>query len=484
VRTIVLIVVLVPWSLAAQQIFIISDLHFGYGKASNAVHPAEDFRWTADFAKFLEHLDTSTNSSATLVFAGDAFELWEADPKRCANGKTLGCTSSDATKRIKEILSAHDADMKELRTFLDKGSNRLVIVPGNHDAALLFPDVAAEVKKRIGPRVEVASDGYWVANKRVLVEHGHQFDQTNSYPSWPKPFIKKNGTTYIHRPFGEQFVREFFDPHEEKLPIIDNFSDTMAGISYARKAGKATLTQGLREFLRLYFRDTALQQKLDVLERSNATMPKWNIEETRKKRNDVFFVNTLPPSATTDVLKEAVGDDHLAAAFSDDDIEILCNSRYLLWIQNGKPEDWELCVAPDLARLGAKLLSFMTHRDVMMHAHLAGTLRRLRKKNILTAADPVLYVYGHTHAATKPKPINDLNVTVVNTGAWQRIMSAAAVKARGIKPENVFQVLTLEDGFPPCYSFVTVNGTEASLQYWTRASDRTYSVTPTCAERE
>src|SRR4051795_4673530 len=79
----------------AQDVVVISDLHLGYGRDAQGWRAQEEARDPKALATFLQHLDKSTNSSATLALAGDVFELWEADPNRCVGTKTLGCTEHD-----------------------------------------------------------------------------------------------------------------------------------------------------------------------------------------------------------------------------------------------------------------------------------------------------------------------------------------------------------------------------------------------------
>ena len=54
---------------------------------------------------------------------------------------TLGCTEPEALARLERVLAAHTREMTAFGAFARAGDNRLVVVPGDHDAALLFSSV-------------------------------------------------------------------------------------------------------------------------------------------------------------------------------------------------------------------------------------------------------------------------------------------------------------------------------------------------------
>src|SRR5262245_39635782 len=67
-----------------RTLVIVSDLHMGEGRlASGAWHPQEDFRWAAEFGRFLETIDSEGRSAVDLVLNGDTFELLQSTAGRC-----------------------------------------------------------------------------------------------------------------------------------------------------------------------------------------------------------------------------------------------------------------------------------------------------------------------------------------------------------------------------------------------------------------
>ena len=90
-------------------------------------------------------------------------------------------------------------------------ARRVVIVPGDHDAALLFPSLGARVSAALQApgRVEIATRGYWrSADGVVYVEHGHeQTGDPYALPGWPRPFVERAGRSYLARTSGEQLAQ-------------------------------------------------------------------------------------------------------------------------------------------------------------------------------------------------------------------------------------------------------------------------------------
>ena len=99
----------------------------GLGRdASGAWSPFEDFRWSSEFAAFLDAVDRDGHSSVDLILNGDTFELLESVHGKCAGEAVgLGCTETEALERLRRVLAAHEADMRALGRFARAGSNHV-----------------------------------------------------------------------------------------------------------------------------------------------------------------------------------------------------------------------------------------------------------------------------------------------------------------------------------------------------------------------
>jgi hypothetical protein len=126
-----------------------------------------------------------------------------------------------------------------------------------------------------------------------------------------------------------------------------------------------------------------------------------------------------------------------------------------------------------------EVVEFIYRRAVegKFRRHLREALKRLRESH--RAHRPFdVFVFSHTHRADPgfTVPIGgDDTVRVVNTGAWQRVISPSALRALlkrdGVADADGLRYLTF-NRLPDCYSFVrvTVEGSRAvpALKFWRR----------------
>jgi hypothetical protein len=246
----------------------ISDLHLGVGRdASGAWSPLEDFRWEREFTLFLEQLNRDGRGRTDLVLNGDTFELWQSLAQDCVYpNRDLGCTEADALGRITRVLSQHAGEARALAAFASSGANTVTIIPGNHDAGLLFTGVARAVLAALPAppgRVRILATGYWLSpDGLVYAEHGHQIgEEVNRFEDWPQPFLRGPGGRHLRRPWGEQFVQSYYNQFEAKYPIIDNISDERVAMRYAMSAeGRLASAVASAEFLRFFLLGVSFRQ--------------------------------------------------------------------------------------------------------------------------------------------------------------------------------------------------------------------------------
>ncbi len=383
-----------------RTVIVVSDLHFGLGGRAEPGGAAswdtyEDFRWSREWAEFLQQLDAEAQQAGTaidLVLNGDAFELWQSRSIACKSGDNdQGCSSDEALSRVQQVIAAHRHDLQALGQFAMRGDNRVVIVPGNHDAALLFPQVASAVMAASGAppeRLAVSLRGFWIsADRRIYADHGHQIGlDPNGYHDWPRPFRERDGQTYLTRPWGEQFMQAFYNAYEDRYPIIDNVAAERDAVRFAiSREGPMGLVQAVGKFVGFTLLKTSWNQRIDIARLNSPSAPE----------------------------KETPPDD---------------------------PKS----------------------RQQVFGSYLAGVLGSLRSQGI--ASQPVdLYVFSHTHgldvgfelASGSPSG----KTRVVNSGAWQRVVSADWLRAEGgrrqLAERDTLVGIRLED-LPPCYGVVRI----------------------------
>lgn len=136
---------------------------------------------------------------------------------------------------VDAVVKAHPDALTSLRNLSQDGDNRLHIVPGNHDSALLLKPIWQPVGDALQAdrgRINLVTSGIWVSpDGGVVAEHGHQIgSDVNRYDHWPNITRRRKTTSYITRPWGKYFVQNIFNEVEgEEYAIIDNISPETAG---------------------------------------------------------------------------------------------------------------------------------------------------------------------------------------------------------------------------------------------------------------
>ena len=477
------------------QIYI-SDTHMGMGgkcedteSCVRGWHPMEDFRWSSDFSLFSDYLNQKYKNGFDLVVVGDMLELWqrqsdEVEPCGISGeSNNLGCNANQALARVKIIANAHQDIIKTIESFIDEGSNnKLIVVPGNHDAALMMNDVRLGFLNqfRSSPRKNICIQSSGILRldrdtQSILLEHGHQIEgdpnrYTNPVPplnsvqclnSKGKPSDCNAENAYIMRTWGENFVQSYFDDYEKQFSIIDNYSFEPSGIPDGVKRGlsSATLIEkksaitGLFAFL--FAKQTAKQFKgvmgnaegkslagfcskqlvltadqicLDrnTLNSSRATQSfiKELPEEMRSTFDYLMNVFGMEPSGEwliSDLYKTA--NDH--AGVIDQTFLLICD----YW--RAKDTSQNSCHFIDkdgkLGGLFSKVkygfLESVTGKEKLK---LFNHIKKRFSEAGTSAKETKIFIYGHTHKAERGT-FTDHNTHFFNTGAWQRVASAEVI---------------------------------------------------------
>jgi hypothetical protein len=456
----------------------------------------EDFRWAAEFRLFLDAVHQMGAGAIDLVLNGDTFELWESLTDGCIDPRErdAGCTEAEALARVRRVIAAHADELRALGEFAGRSpGNRVVLVPGNHDAALLFPSVARVVLDAIpapSGRVSVAREGYWLsADGLVYAEHGHQVgNEVNRFQGWPAPFRQVAGVKRLIRPWGEQFVQSYYNQWEPKYPIIDNISEEAAALRYGFAAEGLTRTAVASvDFFKFFLFGVSWEQFVQVLGREGEP-PRWDVARIRCE-GDRFLVESL---ATDDpiraVAEEALRTGRLPVSvsqLSDADIITLCDARAAMQEgqdRRGEPRTIATC-PPEAGSLGAITESVLRSRNSVFTEDLKQRSRALGREF-------AVFVYSHTHRADpgfSPLKGGEWTPLVINTGAWQRVISPAELEslrsARGLTHAEVLRTLQPED-LNACYSAVIVEPyttrPDAKLRYWRRGAGGQWDFAEDC----
>jgi UDP-2,3-diacylglucosamine pyrophosphatase LpxH len=218
---------------------VISDLHVGAGVLDDC-----DAELERGLVAFLKEL-AARQEPIELVFNGDFLDFAQAPPwegrelESTAEGSVGVCfTEEQSIAKLDAIIGSHPAIFEALRDFLGGSSfNRLVILPGNHDADLFWPGVrarlAAAIAEAIGDRLVFHLERAYrsPAFPHVWIEHGHQYDPLNCFfvagvECWSaaRPPILRDMTGHLrlYECIGTRFLIRFLNRLDAEYPFVDN----------------------------------------------------------------------------------------------------------------------------------------------------------------------------------------------------------------------------------------------------------------------
>ncbi|MDP8221976.1 MAG: metallophosphoesterase [Candidatus Lernaella stagnicola] len=199
---------------------VISDLHVHTGARlpDGRRNVFEGFLEDALLVEFLEHFSTGeyADDDVEVIANGDFFNLLEIE---LGTGEpTEAITEEVAVQHLRAVMKGHAQLMDALRDFCERPGKKLTFIIGNHDAALLFGAVRAELHKRISPRLECRVD---YSFDGVYLTHGHQYEFIHHFDM--KSFTRRgpDGTVRLKLPYGALFVIQFLGAMKHRRSYID-----------------------------------------------------------------------------------------------------------------------------------------------------------------------------------------------------------------------------------------------------------------------
>lgn len=438
----------------SRPIVVIGDLHMGPGRdAGGSWHAVEDFRWRDEFIRFLDALNTQGGGNTDLVINGDLFELLQSPSIPCTHGEPrLGCTAAQAGERLDAVITAHAEELAAIGKFAASGANRVHLIPGDHDAALLIPEVwQRAVRSFAAPadRIALAAPGSWRSpDGRVHVEHGHQLPlSADRFSNWPNPMVAAGGQAHLERPWGEQAVVPFYDRTEARYPIVDNIAEEGVGAKFVAAATGVDRPDAALPLLRLLLTKTTWQQFRMDLDDGEVQAPAWDLARIRGDLG-AFVSSSLPSDDPfIAVVKKMAPADAAAAgaALSEQQIVAVCDYRAAIRRARRRMER----VLTQLAGVGPPIAECPRLPDTVGPAFEYYWRSRDQQvaQHIPSRPGLDVIVFGHTHLLDRPfRPYGDDGAVVVTSGAWQRT----------IHPLDITKLDAPLEALPACYPFVRI----------------------------
>jgi UDP-2,3-diacylglucosamine pyrophosphatase LpxH len=428
---------------AGQQlrpIYVISDLHMGVGKIDGKDWDLlEDFRWPRALDAFLAQIAKENKDGVDLVIAGDLLDLLQHPTIPCGKSKdpNCGCSIEEMKQITTDVLAGHKTEFVSIGVFLSSGLNRVFVMPGNHDAALMKDEIWALVARAVPQGrdrfIRVTSETWFSSDNKVAIEHGHQhrFD-INAFPEWPKSVTRKCADgERLFRPWGENFMEDLYNDVERKLVLIDNFVPDSRGISiyYRYTKQEGTTLEEIARFAIFNVLQTSWYQKLTLLDlkKERRGLSKNDLDFCRRCMGEDLILRSLEGQGYNSLARisdpEQKKQFRLAlrknvASLDDDAVIELCER--VVEANDGRLEpNLELKMEEGCGEPLAMAAEMVFDRN---GSHV---LEKIVSK--LNEQKPALlfYIFGHTHEAKIEMQVQvgmGTSVSAFNSGAFQRLM--------------------------------------------------------------
>ena len=250
--------------MSPQIKIIISDTHIGAGGAHSG-NKLEDFTSDDVFFRWIHRLiDESENTGAEMTFIinGDWIEFLQVPDVATFDPSVIYPTeayqdvsAASSLRRLEVVHAGHPRVFQALSDFLSPGQPRrsLVILFGNHDPELAYPQVKDRLLTLLGARgrkrdlVSIGGRSYF--EDGVYVEHGNAYtEKINRFTDPDHPFEPET-PELIERPNGSYVVTDYFNLIERQRPWIDGVHPMSSLIFYALAYDPAFALQAIKALL-------------------------------------------------------------------------------------------------------------------------------------------------------------------------------------------------------------------------------------------
>lgn len=477
----------------AQQFnyLFVSDFHLSEGRnpADGLIHRNEDFFQDVPFAQFIAyHVQLSRRETAVeyynipwkLVINGDIFDFLQvvslpregADLFGVKGVRTykelrkndrefgLGTSSSEIVWKVSRIAQGHPTFFQALAWFVAQPGNELVLMKGNHDIELVWPDVQLQLRQLLQQAYEdwretaVPGDDqallplydnmpdslsldylqkqitfpptFLYEPKLFYAEHGCQYEPANAFKNFEDPRLP-DAPDFIELPSGSLFVRYFFNKVEHIHPFADNMKPISRYVFWVLRHAQGELSTFLWQLLPEYLRARRKVAKKVNKRADDPPMPE-TANEFLKAIHDIQIHSREAISGSTwQSVGRMVGS--LVLVLLTITLLFVAVRVIALGVY------WPAIIAGLLAVVfGYTATGMIRSLDKLLEGNFlflaSGRLARLLNGGTHPGYGSVRYfIFGHDHAASaRPLPPTDKDRPphrqwYVNTGAWVPVFS-------------------------------------------------------------
>jgi UDP-2,3-diacylglucosamine pyrophosphatase LpxH len=423
-----------------SRTIVVSDLHVSSGALDDF-----DSELESCFTSFLKQL--ASGAPVELVINGDFLDFVQAPPwkgreleSRSTSGISLCFTEDQSKRKLQAIYSAHGTMFNAIGQFLASDRrNRLVILPGNHDADFFWPSIRADCSEIIkdGARCSEEQIHFHLEssfrpknNSGIWIEHGHQFDSVNCFKfdgaeywssSSPPILTDTAGTPRLCECTGTRFMIKYLNGLDESYPFVDNvkpfsrFLQLFGASAFVRGLGPIKAAVAVWAMLR-YLSDIVANHPSDLLGVAESGMSDVSL----RLRESITKLSPLE--------QERLGSALVGAGFPLDGRSpiIILSSKHSGDLIAFLAEHPHLLDVLDDSATGLLGMGGRPGTLTMKNGFVANESQNLTEaaEEITSKRKVNTVVMGHTHEPVLPQP----PASYFNTGSWTRYYRYSATE--------------------------------------------------------
>ena len=388
---------------------IISDLHVGLKDEFDIFASADKPQL---FASFIQHL-RGLQRPVELIINGDFVDFLQLRPW---NDLSRGA----ALKKIESIVRESSYFFDELGNLLQDPQHQLVILPGNHDVELAYPQVGQVLRNSILKTAPGAANRIRMFDTPdarrtsyipkingvvVRVEHGNEGDPWNSLNYNALFTDAETGASNFSYPPGTKLVYETMNEFKDQLKFVDLLKPEMPAVALLLVALKPLMSARKVPTASLIAIDKLGNGVITALRRALSGAPLGVEEEAKSATVEDklvnYFARELPKKRISDwsVEQFLYGQEAVEGALG------IMPKKVKLWLVS-----WAL---RGLARFQAKKRGTQFYLD----NHPKNSAAKGAKTRF--EGEVKIVVFGHTHEALK----TEFGARVyVNSGTWANLI--------------------------------------------------------------